>query len=181
MFGRDVFESLKKGEKIVIIVRKHWASFAKQILITFLVLFPPFFLIVFFFSRWWTMLIFFLWVFTGFGYALYQWFVWHYDSLVVTTFRVINIDQKSLFSRSVSETPLSQIQDITYEVQGMRASLFNYGTINIASAASTMKIEHIQDPEEVRDAIFDLRERKTNKKKKEVSAEDLISFIKKHS
>jgi membrane protein YdbS with pleckstrin-like domain len=182
MFGRDILESLKDGEEVIGVQRKHWASFLKQIFIAVLILIVPFFFIIFFFSRWWLMIIFFVWVTIGFAYALYQWFVWHYDSMVITTRRVINIDQKSLFSRSVAEVPLTKIQDITYEVHGMRASLFNYGRIEITSAGNSLSIDHIPDPEEVRDIIFELLERyRRRKKKKEVSAEDLIQFIKKHN
>lgn len=181
MFGKDVQDTLKEGEEMIGVQRKHWASFMKQIVVAILILIIPFFFIIFFFSRWWLMLIFFVWVSIGFAYVLYQWFVWHYDSMVITTRRIINVDQKTLFSRSVSEVPLSKIQDITYEIRGMRASLFNYGKIEIASAGNSVSIDHIPDPEEVRDVIFELHERyRKRKKKKEVTAEDLISFIKKH-
>lgn len=181
MFGKNILDNLKEGEDIIAIVRKHWASFLKQIFVTMLILSVPFFFIVLFFSRWWLMLIFFIWVSVGFSYALYQWFVWHYDSLVITSMRVIHINQKSLFSRSVVEMPLSKIQDITYEVQGMRASVFNYGKVEITSAGNSLNIECMPDPEDVRDVLFQLHENAQKKKTKDVSAEDLINFIKKHN
>lgn len=172
----DLFtKNLKEGEEIIEVIRKHWASFIKQVIVTFVILIVPVFFIVFFFSRWWTMLIFLVWVCIGVSYGLYSWFVWYFDSLILTNQRVINIDQRRLFSRRVSEASLSNIQDITYEIHGVVASIFSFGTVKVqtAGAESVIKINNVSHPGEVQEMILDARKRV----KKDVSAADLLKAI----
>lgn len=175
MFNDLFVKNLKEEEEIVAVIRKHWASFIKQIIITFLILVIPFFFIFFFFSRWWTMLIFLVWFCVGAGYGLYSWFVWYFDSLIITNQRIINIDQKRLFSKSVSEASLSNIQDITYEISGLMASIFSFGSVYVetAGAKSKIKIRNVARPGEVQEMIFEVKK----KIKKDVSALELLKII----
>ena len=91
----------------------------------------------------------------------YSYFLDFYlDVLVVTNDRLIDIEQIGLLARSVSEVDLYKIQDVTSEVRGALASLFNYGTISIQSAGAVEKfiIHDIPGPEKLRQEILDLAE-----------------------
>ncbi len=95
------------------------------------------------------------------GLFFYTFFVTFYlDLLVVTNDRLLLIEQHGLFSRTVSELDLYQIQDITSEVHGFFASSFNYGTLAIQTAAATVKfhIENVPKPDTLRREILDLAE-----------------------
>ncbi|MBU1119093.1 PH domain-containing protein [Patescibacteria group bacterium] len=174
MFRDPISNNLKEDEEIDEIIRKHWGSFIKQVVVTFVLLVLPFFFIVFFFSRWWTMLIFFIWVTVGISYGIYQWLMWYLDSLILTNQRVINIDQKSLFSKSVAEIPLEHIQDITYEIDGIAASLFGFGMLNVASEGGNgMRVKNVANPQEIQELIFDLKIAADLT----VSAEELVELI----
>ncbi|MBU1166857.1 PH domain-containing protein [Patescibacteria group bacterium] len=177
MFRDFVSQNLKDGEKVVAVIRKHWAGFLKPIIITFLILVVPFFFVIFFFSRWWTMLIFFVWISVGLGYGLFQWFTWYFDSFVVTNKRVINIDQKRIFAKSVSEANLENIQNITYEINGLMASIFGYGTIKIETAGSetSINVSGISHPADLQELIST----RQSKMKKTVSADDIVNLIQK--
>lgn len=176
MFNDFLTKKLKEDEEVILVLHKHWASFLKQMVIALFVLVPPFFFIVFFFSAWWLMIVFFVWISVGFGFGLYQWFVWYFDTFIVTNRRVICINQKSLFSRTVAEANLANIQDITYEIKGILASILSFGALKIQTAGSTnsIKIENLANPSEVQEIILENQE----KVKKSVSAEDLIKLIK---
>ncbi len=92
---------------------------------------------------------------------LYTNFVTFYlDLLIITNDRLLDIEQKTLFARSVSETDLFTIQDVSSDVTGIFASLFNYGNLTIQTAAATEKflIPNVPDPNGLRHLILDLCE-----------------------
>lgn len=80
------------------------------------------------------------------------------DVLFITNDRLVDMEQCNLFSRTVSEVDLYRIQDVTSEVKGVAAHIFNYGTLTIqtAGAKPQFKIHNIPDPHKLRQQIIDL-------------------------
>ncbi len=78
------------------------------------------------------------------------------DFWVLTDARVIAVEQKGLFSQSVGEFELSKIQDVMVEVNGMVATLLNYGTVRISTAGEHQNFEmhYVFNPNAMRDAIL---------------------------
>jgi len=175
MFKNYFSQDLKEGEEVIRVVRKHWASFIWPVVKTFLVLVIPFLLSAFLFSNYIGVIIFFVWVSIGLGYGLYQWICWYFDHFIITNMRIVNIDQKTLFARSVSESGLANIQDVTYEINGFLASLFNYGTVKVMTASNndSLKMLAIENPKKVQEIIMELH----NKSKKDLSAQELVEFL----
>jgi hypothetical protein len=58
------------------------------------------------------------------------------DYWIVTNNRIISINQKALFSRTVGELKLSRVQDVTCEVHGFFATILHYGDIHVQSAGT---------------------------------------------
>ncbi len=54
---------------------------------------------------------------------------------LVTTDRVIDIDQKGIFRREVNELAISNIQDVTYKQNGFLPSLLGYGEVIIKTSS----------------------------------------------
>lgn len=177
MFDNYFTQNLKENEKLVLQVKKHWASFIVPILKTFIILIIPFFLFFFLFSSIWGMIIFFLWIAAGIAYGVYQWLTWYFDSVIITDKRIICLDQKSLFNRVVSEVGLASVQDVTYEINGFFASAFNFGILRVYTAAKNIiEIKNIPDPKSSQELIFDLRQ----KIKKTLSAQELVEMLEKN-
>ncbi|MDO8626122.1 MAG: PH domain-containing protein [Candidatus Magasanikbacteria bacterium] len=90
----------------------------------------------------------------------YTWFVDFYlDLLVITNDRLIRINQHGMFSRSIFEVDLYQIQDATSEIKGFIPSLFKYGNITIETSGNVVPRvigEDVTDPHMLRQAIMDL-------------------------
>ncbi len=89
----------------------------------------------------------------------YSSFIDYYlDTLIITNDRLVHIEQKSLFSRSISEMDLTKLQDVTSEVSGFFPSLFNYGTIRIQSAGAVEEfvLKNVPHPNTVRGIIIDM-------------------------
>lgn len=72
---------------------------------------------------------------------LYTEFVLYYlDVWIVTNDRVVDIEQLGLFSRTISELDLYNIQDATSDVHGFFPTLFNYGVVTIKTASTNVNI-----------------------------------------
>lgn len=66
---------------------------------------------------------------------LYQQFLDYWlDLWILTTRRIINIEQTGLFSRVRSEVRLYRVQDVTSEIHGLVRSLFDFGMVYIQTA-----------------------------------------------
>ncbi|MDO8499866.1 MAG: PH domain-containing protein [bacterium] len=88
----------------------------------------------------------------------YSYFVDFYlDVTIVTNDRMVDIEQVSLFGRTVSEVDLYQIQDATSEVKGFFPSIFNYGKVTIQTAGTVPKfiMHDIPRPHDVRQMLLD--------------------------
>ncbi len=60
--------------------------------------------------------------------------VYRQSHLTVTDKNVIQVLQKGLFARTVSQISLSNIEDVTSEQRGLIANIFNYGQVKIETA-----------------------------------------------
>lgn len=89
----------------------------------------------------------------------YTYFVaFHLDLWIVTNDRLLDVQQKTLFARTVSEVDLYQIQDASSEIHGIFPSIFNYGNIILQTASAVPKFtfRNVANPNELRQAILTL-------------------------
>lgn len=82
----------------------------------------------------------------------------HLDLWIVTNDRLLDMEQKSLFHRTISEVDLYQIQDASSEVHGLFPSIFNYGNIILQTAGPIPKFyfRNVANPNELREKILHL-------------------------
>jgi hypothetical protein len=107
------------------------------------------------------------------GAATWMLFVWvaffivytdyYLDVWVLTNKRLIDVDQKGLFSREVAVARIEKIEDVTAEVSGILPTIFGYGDVFIQSAGAHREftIRNIKNPKRVRDMILREQERKS--------------------
>ena len=77
------------------------------------------------------------------------WLNEEFDLFIITNERLIDITQVNFFKRTVASTPLEQIQDTTSNVDGMFATLLDYGDLEVQTAAgdaSDFFIDQIPNP-----------------------------------
>lgn len=84
---------------------------------------------------------------------------WSYTLLIITDRRLIDIDQRGMFDRVVTECTFDQIEDISHRSRGMGAALFKYGTIRILMRGEAPDIVflHAPRPLRIQDLLNDLR------------------------
>lgn len=126
------------------VVRKHWLMVAGPgIFFLLLILIPPVFLaltpfvipsssmekveplINFGLALYFMVLTVFLFLF---------WTLYYLDMWIITSNRIIDIEQHGLFSREISEIPMIRVQDVTIEIHGLLETLLKFGTIRVQTA-----------------------------------------------
>jgi hypothetical protein len=91
-------------------------------------------------------------------FLLVEWIDFYFDAWIVTNKRLIDVEQIGIFRRSVSETRLEKIQDVTFEVKGIFGTIFHYGSITVqtAGAAQNFTIKQISDPAKIKTQLLSL-------------------------
>jgi membrane protein YdbS with pleckstrin-like domain len=79
-------------------------------------------------------------------WGLLIWLDWYLDIWIVTNQRIIDIQQRHLFSRQILSCTLDKIQNTTVTSAGPLATFFHYGNVNIKTADETSQILFWQVP-----------------------------------
>jgi len=135
---------LEQNEKILLEARKHWFIFLLEALTSIATaLFPllglvifgravsvnlspdSFYLITFLYLGWLVL----VWI-----YFFLAWTDYYLDVLLVTSERIIEIEQKGIFHREVSSFYLDRVQDITIQIPGFFPTILDYGHLHIQTA-----------------------------------------------
>lgn len=66
--------------------------------------------------------------------AFAVWINYRLDVWVITTRRIVDVEQRGLFNREISEFLLERVQDITSEIPNMIATFLDFGTMTIHTA-----------------------------------------------
>lgn len=182
-FNQYHFKGQKEDETILLVLHRHWFNILIQFASVFLML------LLFFGSYAFS---YFFYGLAGqnqtliaFGRNLFFMFIWiiffviwvdyYLDVWIITDKRIINIEQRGLFARVVSELELEKIQDITTDVRGIIPTFFNYGNLFVQTAAEKERFvfRHIPDPYSVKDLVMKLQKKSEEKEENEFG--ELIS------
>lgn len=164
------FASQQTDEEVILVVRKHW-----------IVLFLPFLIgtAVYLLSL---LMVFALpsyvpSLFTGFAYnitvpiisliflynTLFLYIKWlmHYLHVgIITNEHLVDIGQKNLFARKISQLGLENIQDVSASQMGMLQTFYNYGDVTIQTAGEmpNFTLEKAPNPYDLEQKIMELKE-----------------------
>jgi hypothetical protein len=160
-----------QGEEIVMVVRRHWFNILQNLLSVLIMagfLVASFFYLPLLFPTLSRSTANGLFLFGETVFAMVIWIVfflvlvdYYFDVWIVTTRRIINVEQKGLFSREVSELKLEKIQDISTEVLGVIPTFLNYGDVYIQTAAEQERFlfRRVPDPYRIKDIIMGLQKK----------------------
>ncbi|MBU4421967.1 PH domain-containing protein [Candidatus Parcubacteria bacterium] len=153
---------LKDGEEILLVVRQTPVAFSSAFLIgLFLFLLPFFFLFPLFSWGKIGMVIFFILLGGAILFALYELINWYFNCGIITSLRVIDIDQKGLFNRIVSEVPYYKIDDVSYNIKGIKQSMFRYGNVVVAIRGyrSSVTLRNVAKPAMIQELVLEVERR----------------------
>ncbi len=90
------------------------------------------------------------------------WVHYYLDSYIVTSERVLSIDQIDFFHRRIAEADIGNVQDVKVRVNGFFATLIKFGGVRIQTAgadSSTLWLKDVPQPYETKDLILKLSEK----------------------
>jgi len=100
---------------------------------------------------------------------------------VLTSERLIDIDQQGMFSRVVSECLYQNVQEMSFRVTGVLGTLFHVGTLMVHTAGdrADLHISGIKDPQRVQELISKIQKHAATEGSKDMSAVELVNMIEK--
>lgn len=147
---------MKDGESVLRTVRHYGLTYVPKGTLAFVLIAAPFFFLIPLVSlRVWGLMAFAVSVFVGLLFAARFLFEWYWNAFVITTRRVIDIDQKGFFHRTVSEAPYERVQDVSFSIAGVTGTLLRYGTIVVQTAGANVNLEltRVRNPKDVHHLI----------------------------
>ena len=183
-FSKFHFRNIGENEEIIKVIHRNWFYLLQQFLLLFVlagiffsaITFLPVFFPGFFGSQSKEFLLFFenfffliIWI-----YGFLIWIDYYFDIWIITSQRIVNIEQKGMFSRRVSEMEYSKVQDITTEVIGFLPTIINYGDVRIQTAGENEEFvfRTVSDPYHIKNIISHLQ--KVNSAKATENLGDMI-------
>ena len=167
-FSRYHFQGQRENEDVLRIIHRHWFNIILQYIgigcatIFLVVIFsilpkaapittdalPPL-LLLFLLNTF----LLFIWL-----YVFLIWVDYYFDVWISTNERIVNIEQKGLFNREVSELQFSRIQDVTSVVDGFIPTILNFGDVYVQTAAEEERFvfRQIPDPYTIKDMVMQL-------------------------
>ena len=160
------FKEQEKDEEILQIIRRHWFDilwqfipifFAMFLIMTMMIVIPPYVsdvispLSLLFVGEF---LLLSLWM-----VASIVWVDYYLDVWVITDRRVVNVEQKGLFMREVSELRYNKIQDITTEVHGIIPTVLHYGDVYVQTAGTQPRFlfHNVPYPDKIKEQLVKLQ------------------------
>ena len=88
-------------------------------------------------------------------FAFLEFTDYYLDTWIITSERIINIEQQGLFNRTASELDLASVQDTTAEIRGIWQTLFTYGNVFVQTGGEKARFhfKNIDNPEHVKELI----------------------------
>ncbi len=174
---RTLFPGQQQDEKIIFEVRKHWFYLAEELLIwiifvaalfaidKYLPVYVPAVVspnILPYFALFKNLYALFL--ILG---LLMIWELYYLSLQIITSERIVDISQKSIFSHTVSELTMENIEDVTSENKGVLGTIFDFGNVYVQTAAhkDRFTFDTVPHPEELEKKILDLYEQFVHEKK----------------
>lgn len=95
--------------------------------------------------------------FGGLGVGLvlfaYQFMGWYFSVFILTTLRLRQLTQNSIFGKSVIDLDLSKIQNISYNINGFTADVLGFGTIVVQTIVGDLVLDKVHHPAEVHNKL----------------------------
>jgi membrane protein YdbS with pleckstrin-like domain len=157
MYIEGTIPNRQEDEKLLLFLRRHWIILVgKWLMYLFFGLIPiaiyyfllyayPFVLKNIFYFAFLLLLasIYYLFMVLFFFNAFID---YHLDVWIVTNKRIIDIEQKGLFNRVISEQTIEKIQDVAAIQKGIFPTFFNYGTVQVQTAGKIERFLFYQIP-----------------------------------
>lgn len=139
----NTFEGQHPGEKVFILIRRHWYILLSTSIAHFMLLLLPFVIYVFLKNEIASLRLVSLYFLITSGYLLIWWYSLAYavsmyllNTWVVTDHRILTSEQNGFFDHTTTEVPLNKIQNVSANVRGAIGTFLNFGDVEIETAST---------------------------------------------
>lgn len=146
---------LDDDEEVSEIVHKHWILGIKHLfwpIISFLAAWAflyiaPFLMIFYIVS---------LWAVASLVWLLRNFFDYYLDAWIITDRGIIDVEWHGWFHRESTRVLYSDIQGISYEIQGVFSTLLRYGQVSVEkiSTGNVVTLDHVSHPRRIESLIL---------------------------
>ncbi len=160
------FGEAEEGEEILLLLRAHLITNVPWLVATLLLLIVPLILVPLVAGAGsglgigaGTGLVFvFFWYAGTLTYAFIHFLYWYFNVYIVTNERIIDVDWYSIVIRKVSTTQIAKLQDVNAVQVGALQGIFDYGNVQIETAAEeeNFEFENVPHPQLVAKQINEL-------------------------
>ncbi len=167
MFKLEDVLHMKDGEEIKNIVRHHGLMLVPGLFFAFLLIVAPFFFLFPLFALGlFGVAIFLVAVIAGIIVAIRTFLLWDADVFIITSIRIVDVDQRGIFTRIVSEASIPSIQDVSWRRSGLIQTVLKIGALRVTQNGTrgAIEVRNVANPERVCDEINDLRHQTTSKR-----------------
>lgn len=176
--------NLQENEQIIKMVRGQLLAFFWPMSIAIILIAAPFFFLFLLLQiERWGIIIFFCFLALGISLIIRALILWYFNCWVITNFKVVDVDQRRMFDRRVSEIPLEKIKDVSYRAKGIISTIFRLGEVEILTNDEKLffTIKKVGHPQEIQQLIVNLQLRKIEREidGKNLSAQELIKLVEK--
>lgn len=183
MFEQRLLENVKEGEEVLALIRRTpLVVIGPTLLIVFLIVAPFFFLYPLLKFGAVGVLGVVVSILIGVFVGLRTLWVHQLNAFILTATRIVDVDQRGFFHRVVSETTFDKVQDVSYIIKGIAATLFRYGSVVVQTAgtAANLELNGVRRPQRVQELILKLqRDATSGKPEDQLSADELLAMIQK--
>lgn len=146
---------LDDDEEVQLIVHKHWLLGLKLLWV------PTLIFVALWFFLWFAPFKSVFYAVAVFSCACIVWWIRnffdHYlDAWIITDQGIIDVEWHGWFHRQSTRVLYSDIQGVSYEIQGISSTIFRYGNISIEkiSTGSVLTMEHVPRPRAVEAVVL---------------------------
>ena len=149
------FENQETREKIILLLRRHWATQIKWVILGIIGIAVPLIftrvpLLDFLPGNYQFMALVF-WYLLLIAYIYENFISWYFHIFIITDERIIDINFTNLIHKELSEAKIDNIQDVTYRQGGVLRAVFNFGDVVMQTAGEQREfmIEGAPEPNRV--------------------------------
>lgn len=157
---------LEKGEDVLNIIRETGLVILPRIalaIIFFIILF--FFLFTFLALGILGVIAFAVLCATGLCFVCGRFLKWYMNAFIVTSERIIDLEQKSWLNKHISEIKLKKIDNVSHHQKGVFQTLFKCGDVYVYSRGGMvgLKMQNVRKPGKIQEFLFKLIEAASEK------------------
>ncbi len=91
--------------------------------------------------------------------------IWFRNCYVLTNQRLIVFSHDGLFKRTVIETPLERVLNVSYKTTGVMSAIFGYGDVEVqvVGLVEPIILKHISNPAGIKDYLWEMHKRVVTK------------------